>query len=85
MKQASEIRQTIRAWVEQTSGKLQPGELQDTTPILEQRIVSSLQIIDMILMLEALAERPIDVADLKPGAFKDIETICQTFMGGPSR
>jgi len=80
MRQQSDIRRVLREWVEQHGGNLRPGELHDTTPILERRIISSLQIMDMILMLEELAERPIDIADLKPGAFKDIDTICRTFF-----
>ena len=80
MRPQSDVRQVIRTWVEQHGRNLQPEELHDTTPILEQRIISSLQIIDMILMLETLAERPIDIEKLKPGAFKDIDTICRTFF-----
>ena len=80
MRPQSDIRQVIRTWVEQHGRNLRPGDLHDTTPILEQRIISSLQIIDMILMLENLVERPIDIGELKPGVFKDIDTICRTFF-----
>ncbi len=80
MRPQADIRQELRTWVGQHGRNLQPGELRDTTPILEQRIISSLQIIDMILFLESLAERPIAIGELKPGAFKDIDTICRTFF-----
>jgi hypothetical protein len=42
--------------------------------LIEQRLISSLHILELILLLEQLRQRPIDVSQLKPGVFRDINT-----------
>ena len=44
----------LRHWVLAKNGKIRPEELDDHTPILEQRIITSLQVMDLILFLEQL-------------------------------
>ncbi|PYR97511.1 MAG: hypothetical protein DMG15_07175 [Acidobacteria bacterium] len=80
MKTESEIRQTLREWIVRTSGKIRAEELDDDTPIIERRIISSLQLTDLILMLERLSDSPIDIEMLKPGVFRDINTIYRNFF-----
>ena len=80
MKTEIEIRQSLREWIAKTSGKIRAEDLTDDTPIIERRIISSLQLTDLILMLEKLSDNPIDVEMLKPGAFRDINAIYQNFF-----
>ena len=80
MKTEAEIRQALREWIVKTSGKIQPQELSDQTPIIEQRIISSLQIMDLILFLEKLRDRSVEVEKLKVGVFRDIDVIYQNFF-----
>jgi acyl carrier protein len=80
MKTETEIRQSLREWIVKTSGKIRPEEINDDTPIIERRIISSLQLTDLILMLERLSDNPIDVEMLKPGVFRDINTIYRNFF-----
>lgn len=82
MKAEAEIRQALRDWVLKTSGKIKPDELTDETPIIEQRIISSLQIMDLILFLEQQTGQPIDVTQLKPGVFRSISVIYRNFFQG---
>ena len=80
MKTEKEIRQTLREWVIKTSGKIKPEELTDETPIIEQRIISSLQIMDLILFLEQQTGGSIDVTQLKPGVFRSVNVIYRNFF-----
>ena len=80
MKSEAEIRQALRDWVLKTSGKIKPDELTDETPIIEQRIISSLQIMDLILFLEQQTDHSIDVTQLKPGVFRNISVIYRNFF-----
>lgn len=80
MKTEAEIRQSLRDWIAKTSGKIQPDQLADDTPIIEQRIVSSLQVMDLILFIEQLSDKPIEVEDLKAGVFRSIDSIYQNFF-----
>ena len=82
MKSQVEIRATLRDWVVRTNGKVSPADIRDDTPILERRIVKSLDIMDLILFLEELRGRPIDVEKLKPGVFRDIDAIWENFFAG---
>ena len=82
MKAEAEIRQALRGWVIKTSGKIKPEELTDETPIIEQRVISSLQIMDLILFLEQQTGQPIDVTQLKPGVFRNISVIYRNFFQG---
>ena len=80
MRSEEEIRRSLREWIAKTNGKIQPEDLGDQTPIIEQRIISSLQVMDLIFFLEQLSGRMIEVDDLKPGVFRDIDTIYQNFF-----
>ena len=80
MKTEAEIRQSLREWIVKTSGKIRADELNDDTPIIERRIISSLQLTDLILMLEELSDNAIDAEMLKPGAFRDINAIYRNFF-----
>jgi acyl carrier protein len=80
MKTEIEIRQSLREWIAKTNGKIRAEDLNDDTPIIERRIISSLQLTDLILMLEKLSDNLIDVEMLKPGAFRDINAIYQNFF-----
>ena len=80
MRSEAEIRQALRDWVVKTSGKIQPDELNDETPIIEQRIISSLQVMDLILFIERLSGRSIEVDDLKVGVFRNINALYENFF-----
>lgn len=80
MKTETEIRHALRSWILEKNGKINPEALQDDTPIIEQRIITSVQILDLILFLERLSDHPIDVENLKPGGFRDINAIYANFF-----
>lgn len=85
MKSEAEVKQTLRAWiVKANGGKIKEEELQDDTPIIEERIITSLQIMDLILQLEKITGQPLDVEQLKPGVFKNIDTIYNNFCSDHS-
>jgi len=76
-------KQLLRDWVVGQANRSQAAVLHDDTPLLEQRIISSLQILELILFIERTTGRAVDVAQLQPGAFRSIDMIFQTFFGVP--
>jgi acyl carrier protein len=74
------IRENLREWIVKTNGAIRAEDLKDDTPIIERRIISSLQLTDLILKIERLSDGEIDIEALKPGAFRDINTICRNFF-----
>lgn len=79
-----DVRAALRDWIVRTSGRIGAEALRDDTPILEQRILTSLHVLELILFLERLTGRPIDVQRLRPGAFRDVDSICRLVAAGPA-
>lgn len=73
-------RRLLREWIIATSARVSRVALRDDTPLLETRIVTSLQLMDLIVFLESLAGKPIAAERLAPGSFRDIDTICRNFL-----
>jgi acyl carrier protein len=80
MSNGPQIRQVLRDWIVANSGKVAPDEVTEETPIIERRIISSVQVMDLILFLEQLGGKPIDVDRLQPGAFHSIDAIVRGFL-----
>lgn len=76
----AQLRAQLREWVVATSGKISAAELRDDTPLLEQRIISSLHLTDLILFLESLRGSPVDLTQINGAAFRDINAVCDTFL-----
>ena len=86
MKTESEIRQALREWIARKSGgKVQASALTDQTPIIEQRIITSVQAMDLILFIEQLSGRPVDVERLKVGVFRTVDAIYAGFFADAPR
>ena len=75
----SEItREKLRAFVlDSTESAI--ADLTAQTHLFENGILKSIQVMDLILFVEEISGQEIDVEGLKPGAFKDIDTIIKNF------
>lgn len=80
MNDAPSVRETLRNWITEHSRKTLGSPLGDDTALIEQGILSSVQVMDVILLIERLRNRPVDVAELKPGSFRDLNSIMKTFF-----
>ena len=75
-----ELRAILRAWILRTNGELGVSELRDDTPILETGIITSLDAMELILLLEDLRGAPIDVQQLDPAALRTIDSMYRAFF-----
>ena len=50
------------------------------TPLLEERVITSFDVLDLLIHLEQASGRPIGRDQLKPGSFRDIATIARVFI-----
>jgi len=80
MTDAAELKARLRGWVTEQSKRKPVPTIADDTPIIEERIISSLQVMDLILFLEQLRGRSINVEKLTPGVFRDVNTIYANFL-----
>lgn len=83
MRTEAEIRAALRDWIVKASGKVTREELSDETPLIEERIITSLQVMDLILFLEKLSGQPIEVEQLQAGAFRNINALYRNFFRTP--
>ena len=78
----SDVRGALRKWMKEHSRiAIGDGALTDATPLIEEGILSSVQVPDLLLFIEDLRGRPVDVAELKPGSFRSIDAITAAFFG----
>lgn len=56
------------------------GNVADDTALLQERIITSFDIIDLILRLEEATGTRISRDQLAPGSFRDIRTIASVFV-----
>ncbi len=56
------------------------GAVADNTPLLEERVITSFDVLDLILHLEQVSGQSINRSQLVPGSFRDIETIARVFL-----
>lgn len=75
-----QARAELRAWIVATSGKIRPEELGDDTPLLEQRIISSLHVAELILFVESLRGGPVNLSRLNGKSLRDIDSVCAAFL-----
>ncbi len=76
----SEVKQILREWIGQHAHRSVNGGLRDDTPILEQRIITSLQVMELILFIQKTTGRRVDVSQLKPCSFRSIDNVYKTFF-----
>ena len=69
----------LRSWILEHGQRVDATSLRDDTPLLEQRILSSLQIAELLLFLEELREKPVDLEGLTGGSFRDLASMCKAF------
>lgn len=76
-----QARVRLHDWLIRRNGCIAASDLTDETPLLERRIVTSLQVMDLILFIERLRGAPIKVSQIRPGSFRDIASIIDRFFG----
>jgi hypothetical protein len=65
----------VRAWISTKAG----FPVADGTQIFTERALRSVHVPELILLMERLRGEPIDVEDLKPADFRDIDTLVVKF------
>jgi hypothetical protein len=79
-----EVIDSLIEWIAEKNPKFKKSDITLDTPILEKRIITSLQIPDLILYVESLTGTPVSFDNLKPGSFHSISTILDNFFRGDS-
>jgi acyl carrier protein len=75
-----DTREALRQWIAGVSDKTTPENLADDTPLFRNGILKSIQVSNLILYIEELAGRAVDAEQIKPGVFRNIDTIHRSFF-----
>ncbi len=73
-------RAEIRKWVLENAKGLSESTLDESTSLLGQRHITSLQVPDLLLLIESVRESPIDLSALQPGDLASLGNIYQRFL-----
>jgi acyl carrier protein len=71
----------VRACLATIKPDINIAEIQTDTPLLAERVITSFDVLDLILHLEQQSGRSIRRDQLVPGSFRDIATIARIFLG----
>ena len=78
--QESDVRSKLRDWIIKHA-KTSPGSgFNDQTQLLEDGILSSLDIVEFVLFIESLRGEDVDVDDIEPEVFTSIDTLHAAFF-----
>jgi acyl carrier protein len=75
-----EIINQLRTWLVEKDANLRVNDITEETPIVEQRILSSLQVVSLLLHIEQMRGAPIEISSLRPGMFHSLSAIYQHFF-----
>ncbi|MFT7074526.1 MAG: acyl carrier protein [Planctomycetota bacterium] len=74
------VRQQLRSWIAERAHLSSAKELEDDTQILEQGLISSLDVVELMLFIESILEEEIDADDIEPDVFQSIDRLYEHFF-----
>jgi acyl carrier protein len=82
LKSEEDIRVALRAWILDHARTTVPHEWGDTTPILESGLLSSLDVVELVLFIESLRGEEVDVDAIEPESLRNVDTLFEAFFKG---
>lgn len=76
----TEIRSHLRDWILERAQAAPDRVLEDETPILDTGLLSSLDVVELILYVESLRGEEVDVDDIEPEILTNINTLYEGFF-----
>lgn len=74
-----DLRRQLRGWIS-SHAKTSAASMQDDTKLLEQGILSSLDIVELVLFIESLRGVEVDTEAIEPEVFTSIDTLYEAFF-----
>lgn len=74
------IREDLRLWILERSGAGPDQLTRDDQPILDDGLLSSLDVVEFILFIESLREEEVDIEAIEPEVFNSIDTLVEAFF-----
>ena len=77
-----DVRTALLDWVRAHRRGASDAPLDADTLLLQERLLTSLHLPELLLYIEQLSGRPLDVASIRPGAFASVAAIERHFFQG---
>ena len=74
------IREELRGWILDRSGAPPDRLARDDQAILDEGLLSSLDVVEFILFIESLREEEVDIEAIEPEVFNSIDTLVEAFF-----
>ena len=75
-----EIKAALREWIRARHPDQEGADLDERTPLIKARYLTSPEVPDLLLFIEELRRSAIDPAALSPGVFQSIDSIYDAFF-----
>ena len=79
-KNNSNTRHALREWIRGKAKAEDDAIITDQTLIIEEGLITSVDVLELFLLIEELGGIEIDATELQPRMLQSIDTICQTFF-----
>ncbi|MCZ6775653.1 MAG: hypothetical protein O7D34_04245 [Ignavibacteria bacterium] len=73
-------RQAIRDYVRGKAQSVDQVTITDETLIIQEGLITSVDVLELILLIEELGEIEIDATELEPDMLESIDKICRSFL-----
>ncbi len=77
---SSDIKQALRDFVRSKSQNVDSATITDQTLIIEEGLISSVDVLELIFLIENLGGIEIDATELEPDMLQSIDSIYQAFL-----
>jgi hypothetical protein len=76
----TQARETLRSFILSHNPGIAAEDVDDHTPLIQRRLLTSVQLLDLLVLVESIRQRPVDVQTMSPSAFTDIDSMVRTFL-----
>jgi len=74
-------KQVLRDWICSKARTVDGVSITDQTLIIEEGLITSVDVLELILLIEELGQIEIDATELEPEMLGSIDEICRSFLG----
>ena len=76
----SDIKDELRQWFSQHNQNIVAEDITDDTELIKDRIITSIQVMELMLFIEEKSNQVIDLEKIKKGSFASVNNICSNFF-----
>ena len=76
----SDVRDQLRDWILNRANATGRIDLTDDMPIIDDGLLTSLDVVELILLIEFMRGEEVDIENIEPEYFASINSMCDAFF-----